>query len=219
MSRIFFIGATGGVGHRLLPQLIEQGHLVTALHRKTEQAETLANRGAKPVKGDIMTLTRDDYSALLKGQDTIIFSAGAAGSGKERTGKIDGETPPLLAEIGEEVGVKRFYLVSAFPEAARNGHLGEEFEYYMKVKKEADAKLVKSSLDWVILRPGTLLDEEADERVNLDYALNYGKVKRGNVANTLATLIAKPTISRQILELTDGKENIDSAVARIIQAS
>ncbi|HCA76230.1 MAG TPA: NAD-dependent dehydratase, partial [Alteromonas sp.] len=41
MSRIFFIGATGGVGHRLLPQLIAQGHEVTALHRKPEQADSL----------------------------------------------------------------------------------------------------------------------------------------------------------------------------------
>lgn len=218
MSRIFFIGATGGVGHRLLPLLIEQGHQVTALHRKPEQADTLAKQGATPVLGDMMTLGKSDYTRLLKGHDTILFSAGAAGSGKERTGKIDGETPPLLAEAGEEVGVKRFYLVSAFPESARNGNLGEGFEYYMKVKKEADAKLVKSSLDWVILRPGTLLNEEADDKVCLDYALTYGQVKRGNVANTLAALIARPSISRQILELTDGDESIGHAVQRIATA-
>ncbi|GGF83462.1 SDR family oxidoreductase [Alteromonas lipolytica] len=218
MSRIFFVGATGKVGHRLLPQLIAQGHKVTALHRKPEQAEKLAAQGATPVQGDMMELTGSDYETLLKGHDTIIFSAGAAGSGKERTGKIDGETPPLLAKIGLEVGVKRFYLVSAFPESARNDNLGEGFEYYMKVKKEADAKLVKSALDWVIVRPGTLLDEEADNKVSLDYALTYGKVKRGNVANTLAALIAQPAITRQILELTDGDEAITDAIGRITTA-
>lgn len=219
MSRVFFIGATGGVGHRLLPQLVEQGHQVTALHRKPEQADSLRQQGATPIEGDMMTLSRDDYKALLNDQEIIVFSAGAAGSGKDRTSKIDGDTPPLLAEIGEEVGVKRFYLISAFPESARDGDLGEDFEYYMKVKKEADAKLVQSSLDWIILRPGTLLDEEADDKVSLDYALTYGSVKRGNVANTLAALIAKPTIRRQIIELTDGDEHLNDAVQRLLTAS
>ena len=85
----------------------------------------------------------------------------------------------------------------------------------MQVKKAADARLVKSSLDWVILRPGTLLDEDADDKVSLDYALTYGSVKRGNVANTLVALIAKPTIRRQIIELTDGDDNISTAVGTL----
>ena len=215
MSRIFFIGATGGVGHRLLPQLIAQGHEVTALHRKPEQADSLIHQGAKPVEGDMMSLTRDDYKARLQNQEVIVFSAGAAGSGKDRTSKIDGDTPALLTELAEELGIQRFYLVSAFPEAGRTKGLGEGFEHYMQVKKAADARLVKSSLDWVILRPGTLLDEDADDRVSLDYALPYGSVKRGNVANTLAALIAKPTIHRQIIELTDGDDNISTAVGTL----
>lgn len=215
MSRIFFIGATGGVGHRLLPQLIEQGHSVTALHRKAEQAEALQQHGANPAQGDVMSLTKNDYRELLEGHDTIIFSAGAAGSGKERTTKIDGDTPILLTELAQELGIQRFYLVSAFPEAGRTKNLGEGFEHYMQQKKRADACLVKSSLDWVILRPGTLLHEDADNKVSLDYALPYGTVKRGNVANTLARLIASPAFRRQIIELTDGDETIDAAISRL----
>lgn len=219
ISRVFFIGATGGVGHRLLPQLVEQGHQVTALHRKPEQADSLRQQGATPIEGDMMTLSRDDYIALLKDQEIIVFSAGAAGSGKDRTSKIDGDTPALLAELVEELGIQRFYLVSAFPEAGRTKGLGEGFEHYMQVKKAADARLVKSSLDWIILRPGTLLDEEADDKVSLDYSLTYGSVKRGNVANTLAALIAKPTIRRQIIELTDGDEHLNDAVQRLLTTS
>ena len=218
MSRVFFIGATGGVGHRLHPQLIAQGHEVTALHRKPEQADSLRQQGAKPVEGDMMSLTRNDYKALLQDQEIIIFSAGAAGSGKDRTSKIDGATPALLTELAEEIGIQRFYLVSVFPEAGRTKGLGEGFEHYMQVKKAADARLVKSSLDWVILRPGTLLDEDGDDKVSLDYALPYGSVKRGNVANTLAALIAKPTLRRQIIELTDGDELLSEAIERLITA-
>ena len=214
MSRIFVIGATGGVGHRLLPLLIEQGHEVTALHRKTEQADTIKASGAKPVQGDIMSLQESDYRQLLKDHDTIIFSAGAAGSGEARTSKIDGETPALLTDLAEEMGIPRFYLVSAFPEAGRTKGLGDGFEHYMKVKKQADSHLVKSTLNWVILRPGTLLHEETDNGINLDYALPYGAVKRGNVARVLAELVATPSISRQILELTDGANDITDSVLK-----
>ena len=167
----------------------------------------------------MMSLTRDDYKALLQNQEVIVFSAGAAGSGKDRTSKIDGDTPALLTELAEEMGIQRFYLVSAFPEAGRTKGLGEGFEHYIQVKKTADARLVKSSLDWVILRPGTLLDEDSDDKVSLDYALTYGSVKRGNVANTLAALIAKPTIRRQIIELTDGDEPLSEAIERLTTAA
>ena len=37
MSKIFIIGATGGVGSRLGPMLVRAGHTVTALHRNREQ--------------------------------------------------------------------------------------------------------------------------------------------------------------------------------------
>ncbi|MGQ8366895.1 NAD(P)H-binding protein [Glaciecola sp. 1036] len=218
MSRIFFIGATGGVGHRLLPQLIRQGHEVTALHRKPEQAEELAQQGATPVQGDMMELEEQDYKKMLAGHNIIVFSAGAAGSGKDRTCKIDGKTPAILAKLAEELGIKRFYLVSAFPESGRNQDLGEGFEYYMQVKKQADVALVNTSLDWVILRPGTLLDEEADNKVTLDYAISYGKVNRGNVANVLAALVEKPHIRRKILELTNGDTQVEQAISHIENA-
>ncbi|WP_161556160.1 hypothetical protein [Mangrovicoccus ximenensis] len=41
MSRIFVIGATGGVGHRLVPLLTGAGYGVSGLHRKPEQADAL----------------------------------------------------------------------------------------------------------------------------------------------------------------------------------
>ena len=34
MSKVFIIGATGGVGSRLGPMLVEAGHDVTGLHRQ-----------------------------------------------------------------------------------------------------------------------------------------------------------------------------------------
>lgn len=46
----FLIGATGGVGHRLLPMLVANGHDVVGLHRKTDQAEDIAQADGTPVR-------------------------------------------------------------------------------------------------------------------------------------------------------------------------
>ena len=81
MADIVLIGATGGIGSRLIPMLIRRGHSVTGLHRKDEQARELKDAGATPAKGDLMRMSADDFAAIIKGADAVVFSAGAAGSG------------------------------------------------------------------------------------------------------------------------------------------
>lgn len=215
MANIFVIGATGGVGKYLCPMLINNGHKVTGLHRSQDQAEVLRNQGVFPVQGDLMDITSEQLTELTKGSDIIVFTAGAAGSGVDRTSVIDGLGPVKMIQAAADNGIKKVYLVSAFPESARNDNLGEAFEHYMRVKKEADVAMVSSGLDWVIVRPGTLLHEEADNRVTLGHAIKYGTVKRGNVASVIAKLIDTPSIRREILELTDGELSVEQAVNAI----
>lgn len=215
MANIFVIGATGGVGQYLCPMLTNNGHQVTGLHRSQDQAETLRIQGVLPVKGDLMNMTSEQLTDMTKSSDVIVFTAGAAGSGVDRTSMIDGLGPVKMIEAAAANGIKRIYLVSAFPESARNDNLGAAFEHYMRVKKEADVAVANSGLDWVIIRPGTLLHEDADNHVTLGSAIQYGTVKRGNVASVIAKLIDTPTIRREVLELTDGDISVDEAVNKI----
>ena len=117
----------------------------------------------------------------------------------------------------KQEGISRLYLVSAFPEAGRGKDPNPRFEHYMTEKKRADADVAASDADWVILRPGTLLHEDQDGRVNAGFAIPYGTVKRGNVAQFLAKLIETPEIRREIIELTDGGTEISDAVNRIVR--
>ena len=215
MADIVLIGATGGVGSRLIPMLIERGHSVTGLHRKPEHAECLKAAGATPALGDLMEMTADDFAAIIKGADAVVFSAGAAGSGQDRATVIDGEGPVKLANAARATGVKRLYLVSVFPDAGRDRDTGEGFEHYMRQKKIADAAVVASGLDYVIVRPGTLKSEDGDGKVAAAQALTYGDVARGNVAAFLAALIDAPEIKREIFELTDGDVPVDEAVSAL----
>ncbi|WP_328581021.1 NAD-dependent epimerase/dehydratase family protein [Streptomyces sp. NBC_00370] len=51
--RIFLAGATGVIGSRLLPVLLADGHDVTALTRRTSDAEALRSKGAEAAVADV----------------------------------------------------------------------------------------------------------------------------------------------------------------------
>ncbi|MHA6646120.1 SDR family oxidoreductase [Mesorhizobium sp. A623] len=213
--KIFLIGATGGVGHRLLPLLHAKGHQFVGLHRKPEQATEIADAGGTPVLGDIIAMTVDDLVIAAEGCDVIVFSAGAAGSGLDRTTAIDGDGPIKAIEVARRLGISRFYIVSAFPEAGRRSDRNDRFEHYMAEKKRADVAVAASDLDWVILRPGTLVHEDGEGKVALGPVIPYGNVARGNVARVLAELIERPQIRCEVLELTDGETPAAEAVLRL----
>ncbi|MFB4204701.1 SDR family oxidoreductase [Arhodomonas sp. KWT2] len=215
MSNVFIVGVTGGIGSRLAPKLIEAGHGVSGLHRRPEQDAALREVGVTPYPGDLMEVTTEDLVEATKGHDAIVFSAGAAGSGADRTTAIDYGTPVKLIEAARFNGISRLYLVSAFMDAGRDRPRKEGFEHYMKMKRQADNAVVASGLDWVIVRPGTLVTEDGSGLVNLERAIPYGNVARGNVAGVLAALIDRPSTRNEILEVTDGETPIDQAVEAI----
>ncbi|MDK3018796.1 NAD(P)H-binding protein [Pseudodonghicola flavimaris] len=216
--KILIIGATGGIGHRLLPMLVANGHEVVGLHRKPEQADAIRTAGAVPCPGDIIDMSVAEIAAAAQSCDAIVFSAGAAGSGLDRTTAIDGDGPIKTVAAARALGISRLYLVSAFPESARQKERNPRFEHYMAEKKRADVAVASSELDWVIVRPGTLQHEDGDGRVSLGPAVAYGNVARGNVARVLAGLIERPDIRREILELTDGTVPVAEALEALRKA-
>jgi nucleoside-diphosphate-sugar epimerase len=52
--RVFVAGATGAVGRRLIPLLVERGHSVVALTRHSESANQLQGLGAEPAVADAL---------------------------------------------------------------------------------------------------------------------------------------------------------------------
>jgi UDP-glucose 4-epimerase len=56
--RIFLAGASGVIGIRLLPLLVEQGHVVAAMTRSPAKAEQLRRLGGEPVVCDVFDADR-----------------------------------------------------------------------------------------------------------------------------------------------------------------
>jgi len=214
--RVFQIGAAGGVGRRLSALLVARGDEVTGMHRRPEQADVIAATGATPVSGDLVADDVATLAAHLAGHDAVVFSAGAHGTGTDATTQIDGEGARKAADAAVLAGVRRFVLVSVFPEAGRAAGLGDAFEHYMRVKKAADVHLVGTDLDWVIVRPGTLVDEPGDGHVTAGPAIEYGDVRRDDVAAFIAEVLHTPGLRRSIVELTDGPTPVAEAVAALV---
>ncbi|WP_182263137.1 SDR family oxidoreductase [Rhodococcus sp. UFZ-B548] len=72
MSKIFLAGASGVIGQRLIPLLVEAGHTVAGMTRSASKAEKLASLGAQPVVVDVFD--RDALIAAVSefGPDIIL---------------------------------------------------------------------------------------------------------------------------------------------------
>ncbi|PPS70040.1 MULTISPECIES: NAD(P)H-binding protein [Streptomyces] len=213
--KVFQIGAAGGVGRRLAGLLSERGDEVTGMHRSPAQADTIRATGATPVTGDLIADSVEELAGKLAGHDAVVFSAGAHGTGMDKTTLIDGRGLEKAADAAAAAGVTRFVLVSVFPDALRGGEGGEGFEHYIKVKKSADVYLARTDLDWLIVRPGTLLDTPGRGRVTAGPAVEYGDVHRDDVAAFIDAALHEPALSRVIVELTSGATPVADAVARL----
>ncbi|PTW52235.1 NAD(P)H-binding protein [Rhodovulum kholense] len=210
--KVLVIGATGGIGRQLLPRLRADGHEVRGLHRKPAQPAGIAEAGAVPVSGDIVGMTVDDFTRAAEGCEVLVFSAGAAGSGSERTTATDGDAPAKVVAAAERLGIRRLCLVSACPEAGRQRARTPGFEHYMAEKKRADVAVAASGLDRVIPRPGTLVHEGGEGRGSPGLAVPCGWVARGTVARVLAGRVGLPGIRREILDLTHGVTPVAAAL-------
>ena len=217
MTGVFIIGGAGGVGRRLGRLLAGRGQGVGAMVRRPEQIDSQHNPGVTPVTGDLTNLDAAGLSGLMQGYGAVVFSAGAGGKGgPELTRAVDGEGLEKAVSAAQAAKIKRFVLVSVFPDALRGAASpGERFELYMQVKRKADAHLAESGLDWVILRPGTLTDQPGTGKVRAGAAIPYGEVSRDNVAAVLTQIIATPGLSRRVVELTDGDVPADKALAAL----
>ena len=211
--QVFIIGATGGVGRRMRRRLVNAGHQVAGTHRRDSQKEQLETDGVTPVNIDLMNTSSERLAAAMQGSDVVVFSAGAGGAGVDLTDGIDGRGVRFAAEAARLAGINRFLLVSAFPDAGRGKAPSPGFEHYMQVKKQADVMLAATPLDWVILRPGTLVNEAGTGKVRTGLAIPYGTIPRDDVAAVLHALVEQPEVKRVIIELTAGDQDASEAVA------
>ena len=83
---------------------------------------------------------------------------------------------------------------------------------YVEAKRDADAALRDSGLDWTILRPGRLTDDPGTGRVALG-DVPRGEIPRGDVAETIVAVLEDPRSVGHQWNLVAGDVDVRAAVA------
>src|SRR3954468_20340853 len=210
-------GGAGKIGLRLLRLLHQNGPRGRGLIRKEEQAAALRSAGAEPALVDLEAVSVPDLAIAIKGADAIVFAAGAGpGSGEEGKWTVDYGAAVKLIEAAQHEGIRRYAIVSSMG-AADPGQTGATgtFAVYLQAKHDADEKLRESGLDFTIVRPGALTDDEGTGRVAIAERLERGQVPRDDVAAVLlAVLGADNTVGREF-DLISGDAPIGEAVTSL----
>src|SRR5512133_2375154 len=80
--RVFVAGASGILGRRLVPQLIDAGHEVVGTHNSPGRADMLRALGATPVLLDLLDERAVREAVLEAGPEAIVHEATALANAK-----------------------------------------------------------------------------------------------------------------------------------------
>jgi uncharacterized protein YbjT (DUF2867 family) len=211
---VVVLGGHGKVGLRLLRLLSENGHRARGVIRNPDQEQDLIDAGAEAIVLDIEN--KDLAEEHVAGADAVVMAAGAGpGSGPARKRTVDYGGAIKLIESAKKFEIRRYLIVSAIG-ATRPEAVSEEMRPYYEAKAEADQALMRSGLDYTIVRPGRLTDDAGTGMVQVAERLERGgSIPRDDVAAVLlACLEADNTIGRGF-DLVSGETLIDEAIGRL----
>jgi uncharacterized protein YbjT (DUF2867 family) len=214
---VVIAGGHGQVAQHLERLLAGAGHEPVGLVRNPDHLADLAEHGARGEVVDLEKATVDQLAAAVAGADAVVFAAGAGpGSGADRKETVDRAAAALLADAAEAAGVTRYLMVSAMGTEDADPDSDDVFQVYLRAKAAADDDLrARSALEWTVVRPGRLTDDEPTGRVALGEALERGSVPRRDVAAVLAELLVTGAGQGRTVDLVSGEVPVAEAVAAL----
>ena len=152
MSRIAVVGGHGKVAQHLLVDLRRSEHDAVALVRREAYRDELESRGAEVRLLDIEAAGAADFAAAFSRCEAVVFAAGGGpDGGVERKRTVDFEGSRKSVDGEGLAGIARFVKISAIGvDDALPDDTEEDWRAYVEAKRDADAYLRESGLDWTI---------------------------------------------------------------------
>lgn len=216
-TRIAVVGGHGQVALHLLSELSDRGQIPVALVRKESYRSELEDRGAEVRILDIEQQGEQAFAEAFEGCGAVVFAAGGGPDGnveRKRTVDLEGS----LKSIGgaQRAGIRRFVQLSAIDvDRPLPEDTDPVWRAYVEAKRDADAALRGSELDWTIVRPGGLTDDPATGKVQLGDDVPRGEVSRGDVAAVLAAVLQDPRAVGRQWNLVSGSSGIAEEIDRL----
>lgn len=215
MATITIIGGHGKIALITASLLSALGHEVRSTIRNPAHAADVVAAGATPVTLDIEASNALAFAGVIDGADAVIFSAGGGPDGRadrKRTVDLEGSLKAIEAAI--EVETPRFLQVSAIHADLQVSPSADPvWRAYIEAKRDADAALRASTLDWTIVRPGRLTDEPGTGLIATADHFDGGEIPRADVAAVLVAALLEPASIGAQFEVISGDTPIETAVA------
>lgn len=229
--KILIVGATGATGRLLVQQFLDRGMHVKAVIRSERNIppQTLEHPNLTTVKANILDIGEEDLAKHLVDCDAIVSCLGHTLSFKGIYGAprrlVTDATKRLcqaaISSAQNRESPLKFVLMNTT--GNRNRDLAEPISFGQKcviallrlllpphVDNENAADFLRadigqnnSQIEWVVVRPDTLLNDEHVSEYNIHPSpirsaiFDAGKTSRINVAHFMATLIAAPITWRE----------------------
>lgn len=207
--KIYIAGGHGKIAQLLARQLATAGHEPVGIIRTAAQAVDLAAIGAQSAVLDIEASGVDDIASVISGADAVVFAAGAGpGSTAERKLTVDRDGAIKLADAAAAANVQRYVLISAIGADSFDASSEDVFQIYLKAKSDADAHVRGTNLDWTIVRPGGLTDDEPTGRVTIGSTVERGSIPRADVASVVFEALVSRRWNGEQFEVVSGDRPI-----------
>lgn len=215
---VLIVGANGQIGQLLVDVLKEEGkHTPVAFVRKEEQVKQFEDKGVEARLGNL-----EESVSSIKEQmndiDAVVFTAGSGGStGYDKTLLIDLDGAVKTVEATKASGIDRFVMVSAF-QADDRDKWNEDMKPYFVAKHFADMWLMDSSLNYTVIRPGLLENEDSIGTVLASDSMtdpDTYSIPRVDVAKVIAASLDNEATYKQSFDLVTGKDEISDALNKL----
>lgn len=212
--KVLVIGANGQIGRQLVTYMKGHDRLdPVAMVRSEEQASYFEEQGVKAVVCDLERGV-DRIAQAALGCTAMVFTAGSgAHTGKDKTILVDLDGAVKSMEAARTIGMKRYVMVSSF-DTSREAiqEASRDFAPYVAAKYYADEWLRRGKLDWTIVHPGLLTNDESTGKVKVGARVGRDEVARDDVAKVLLACLENDSTIGKEFQVVRGDVAVDEAI-------
>ncbi|CAN3130859.1 NAD(P)-binding domain-containing protein [Mycobacterium sp. smrl_JER01] len=147
--RCLVTGATGYIGGRLVPELLERGHTVRAMARTPAKLDDAAWRDrVEVVRGDLTD--EDSLTAAFDGVDVVYYLVHSMGTSKDFVAE-EARSARNVVAAARKAGVRRFVYLGGLHPA------GTQLSRHLASRVEVGEILLESGIETMVLQAGIVI--------------------------------------------------------------
>jgi len=207
---ITIIGASAGIGLETVKRGLDRNHSITTLSRSG--IEIGEKKSLKVILGD--ATNKADLLSSIQNADAIIVTLGTSKNMNATT--LFSDFAQLMMEIHKENKIDSpFIFVTGFGAGESKNYVPWLVKMFLKYflkdvyadKTKMEEIITNSDLNWTVIRPGRLLDNELTEKYrienNLFKGINISGINRADVADFLIKQAEKQTELKKFIAISE----------------